>query len=105
MQAGKLRHRITIQNATETNTSGSLSQSWGTYATVWSAVEPLSGREYFQSQQVTAEVTTRFRIRYRSGVTPLMRISWDSRTFEIQSVIRDATNNREMVLMCREIQT
>src|SRR5690606_24006417 len=102
--AGQLRHRITIQAATETNTSGSLSISWSDLATVWAAVEPLSGREYFAVQQSQNVVSTRIRIRHRADVTPQMRVSWDGRIFEIESIINDPTNAREVQLMCREVQ-
>ena len=49
MEAGQLRHRVTIQQATETTDGfGGVTQAWATFATVWAAVEPLTGREYLQ---------------------------------------------------------
>lgn len=105
MQAGRLRHRIVIQNfTTSTDTYGEPIKTWATWATVWAAVEPLSGREYWNAQQVQSEVNTRIRIRLRDGVTPLMRVNWDGRLFDIENVVRDPTNKREMHLMCREVQ-
>lgn len=104
MEAGQLRHRVTIQTATETaNGFGELVRSWATYATVWAAVEPLSGREYLQGRQVQGSVTTKIRIRERSGVTERMRVSWGSHTYDIEAVLRDPTNAREIVLMCSEV--
>lgn len=104
MEAGRLRHRVTIQNATLAQDAyGEPIKTWGTYATVWASVEQLDGREYWTAQQAQSDVNTRIRIRLRDGVTPLMRVSWDSRIFEIQTVIRDATNKRQMDLMCREV--
>ena len=104
MQAGKLRHRITIQQATESqNSFGEVTRSWATYATVWASVEPLQGREYLDGRQLEADVDTRVRIRHRAAVTQRMRVTWSGHTYDVQSVIADATNKRMMQLMCREV--
>lgn len=43
IQAGKLRHRITIQRETVTRDEyGSEVKTWDDLATVWASVEPLS---------------------------------------------------------------
>lgn len=104
MRPGQLRHRVTIQAKTITRgTDGSVIESWADTATVWAAVEPLTGREYWAAQQINAERTVKFRIRYRSGITPQMRISYSSRTFDIKSVINVEEQNRELLLMCEEV--
>jgi SPP1 family predicted phage head-tail adaptor len=105
MQAGNLRHRITIQSATTAQDAyGEPVRLWTTFATLWAAVEPLQGREYFVGQQMQSEVSTRIRVRDYPGITPLMRVYWDSRYFQIESIITDPTNRRELHLMCRENQ-
>lgn len=105
MQSGQLRHRITIQNATVAQDAyGEPIKTWGAFATLWAAAEPLTGREYFAGQQEQTGVSVRFRIRDYAGITPLMRVSWDSRIFDIENVINDPTNRREIHLMCRENQ-
>lgn len=104
MMSGRLRHKIVIQNPSESNGSyGETVTTWGTFATVWASVEPLNGREYFESQQTNAEVNFRFRIRYTASITPKMRISYDSRTFDIISVINVNERDRETVLMAKEV--
>ncbi len=105
MRAGELNKRITIQTkGTPTRDSfGAEVIAWSTFATVWAAVEPLSGREYLAAQQATATVDTRIRIRYFAGVLPEMRIVYGSRTFEIVSVINVKEVGRELQIMCREI--
>jgi len=103
IRAGELRHRVTIQQKSVTrNTFGEEIVTWQDVATVWAAIEPLRGREFFESQQVNAEVTTRIRIRYRPGITPTMRVVYGSRIFDIQAVINVEERNRELHLMCRE---
>ncbi len=104
MQAGRLRHRITIQNFTSTKDDfGQPIESWSTFAAVWASVEPLTGREYFQAQQTQAETSYRVRIRYRAGVVPTMRVIHGSRTLEILAVLNAEERNREIQLMCREV--
>ena len=103
MQAGKMRHRITIQQATTAaDTYGQPIETWSTYAERWASIEPIRGREYWDAHQVNAEVTTRIRIRSLSGVTPKMRVSWNSQIFDIVSVIHVEQRNRETQLMCTE---
>ncbi len=104
MRAGELRHRITIQQATETpSTSGAITQTWSTVATVWAAIEALSGREAFAAQQVNAQVSSRIRIRYRAGITPKMRIVFGARTFNIESVMDMESRRRELQLLVSEV--
>ena len=103
MRSGRLNKKITIQKTTQAQSSiGEATDTWLTYAVRWASIEPLLGREYFESQQVNAEETIRFRIRYLSGVTPKMRISWDSRLFDIRSVVNVGERNKEMLLMAVE---
>jgi len=103
LRIGKLRRRITIERVTETqDTDGAVLETWSTYATVQASIEPISGREYFAAQSTQADVTHRIRIRYLSGIVPKMRVSYNSRIFDILSVINVGERNRELQLMCRE---
>jgi SPP1 family predicted phage head-tail adaptor len=103
VKIGKLRHRITIEQVTETqDIDGSVIETWTTFATAQASIEPVSGREYFAAQSTQAEVTHRIRLRYLSGVTPKMRVNYNSRIFDILSVININERNRELQLMCRE---
>lgn len=104
MRAGELRHRITIQQKTVVrDTYGGETVTWTNTATVWAAVEPLSGREYFSAQQVQAEVNHRIRIRYRAGITTTMRVLWGTRVFDILAIINLQERGREIHLMCKEV--
>ncbi len=104
MGAGAYRHRITLQQATETRDSlGGTVQAWATFATVWAAIEPLSGRELLQAQQVQAEVTHRVRLRYMNGVTAELRVLFGTRYFNILSAVNVQERNREIVLTCKEL--
>lgn len=103
MQAGRLRHRVIIQSAVEArNAYGEAIKTWSTVATVYASVEPIRGREMFDAEQVQSEVTHRVRLRYRPGLTSQMRLLFNARTFEVQTVINVNERNREVQLMCKE---
>jgi SPP1 family predicted phage head-tail adaptor len=103
MNIGKLRHRIAIEQVTETqDTDGAVIETWSVFAVAQASIEPISGREYIAAQSTQAEVTHRIRLRYLSGVTPKMRVNCNSRIFDILSAINVGERNRELQLMCRE---
>jgi SPP1 family predicted phage head-tail adaptor len=103
MRISDLRHRITLQQKTTTrDAEGNVRETWADVATVWAAFEPIRGREYFQAASVNAENTVRFRIRYRQGVTPTMRVVYGGRVFDIKSVIDVNERHLEIELMCQE---
>jgi SPP1 family predicted phage head-tail adaptor len=83
--------RITFERATATqaNPSGEQVLTWAAEATVWAEVVPLGGRELFQAQQLEAKADTRFRIRYRTGITPdeTLRIAYGGRHYDLRSVV------------------
>lgn len=104
INVGNFRNKITIQSTAQAaDAYGALVDTWGTFATWWASVEPLNGREYVEAGKVNAEVTTRIKGRYISGVLPAMRAMFGTRVFSIVSVININERNRELELMCREI--
>ena len=105
LKAGHLDKRVEIQaNTPAANDYGEMVASWATVATVWAAIEPLTGREVLQTQQVQAESSVRIRIRYYSGLTAAHRIKYGSRIFEINSVSNKFERGEHMELMCRETE-
>jgi len=105
MNPGKLNRRITIQqlpdNVDQFNTPEP-DTVWRDVARVWAAVEPLSGREYIILQNVSAEVTTRIKMRYRPGIKPDMRVLYAGRVYDIHAVLDIEEAHKEMHLMCVE---
>lgn len=89
MQAGKLDRRITIQEpvVSQDGYGEPIATRWSDVATVRAQVIPVSGREYFDAAAVRAEKTTRFRIRWRRGVTETQRIVYDGRNYNIRSIV------------------
>ena len=60
-----LRHRVTFQKPSGkvTNSMGEDIPLYLDFATVWAAVEPLTGREYSEAQKIRAETTYRVTVR------------------------------------------
>ncbi len=104
MKIGKLRHRIAIEQvANIQDADGSVIETWSGFAMAQASIEPVSGREYFAGQTTHSDVTHRVYTRFIPGVIPRMRIVYQSRIFEIISVINTRERNTELQLMCREI--
>lgn len=104
MQAGKLRHRIELQrNVPTRHGMGEQLDSWAKYATVWASVEPLTGTELLNAQQISAEVTHRVKIRFCSDVKPEHQVIHNGRTLEIIAVLNIAERRRSQHLMCKEV--
>ena len=109
MKAGKLRHRIEIQDYTETQDSdtGEMVKSWGTLAVVWGAIEPLSAKEFSAAQAEQSKVSLRVTIRYRDGIKPNMRLYHEAKdkTFLIEGVLADKDSGLEyLTLPCSVIE-
>ncbi len=90
LDAGRMDRRITIQRiaATAPDGHGGTRETWGDLVTVWAEVKPISDGERWRAEQsqVAATATHRFRIRWGLGVTPLDRIRFEGREFEISGV-------------------
>jgi SPP1 family predicted phage head-tail adaptor len=103
VQAGRLDQRLTIQAKSITRAvDGGEVVTWVDVATVWGSARPLSGRELIAVRQAQADITTRFVIRYRAGLTPANRITHDGGTFEIVEVLPFPREDRIEILAFAE---
>lgn len=102
MRAGKLRHKVKIQEQVETaNAYGELEISWSDlYKNVWAEIRPIRGTEFFASKQWNAEITTRIYMRYRPGITAKMRVLYGTDEYYIDTPLNIGERNRELHLMC-----
>lgn len=87
--AGNYDKRMTLQEPTETNTQGTVTTAWSEVATLWCALWPVRGREYYDSKIIQSDVSHIIRCWYRWDISPtsLMQLVYGSRTFQIESVI------------------
>jgi len=99
LQAGDLDRRITIQRFTEV-VSGEYNeprQVWGDLITVWAKKTDASAGEAYRAQEVGAQISARFVVRYFSttaSITPKDRISYKGDLYNITRVkeIKDTRN-------------
>jgi len=106
MQAGTLNKRIKISQlvtgSPTTDEFGAPNTSWEELDTVWAAVEPISGREFWAQQQVQSEIIAKIRIRYRDDVAVGMKAEYNSKTYMIKNIIDYQESHKELLLMCAE---
>lgn len=104
MQAGKLRHRITIEAPGELqNEYGEPVEGWIPFVECYASREDLTGREAFLAQQVRAEVTTRFRMRFVAGITAMTRINDAGTIYNIESVTDPEGRGRTLILLASRV--
>ena len=108
IDAGKMRHRITFQKFDGTVDSGGdirddADANWDDFLTCWAAIDPVSGREFYVAEQSQSEITHKIRCRYHAGIKAEMRISCDSRIFEIRSIIDWEERHESFLIMAREL--
>ena len=103
MRAGTLRHKVAIeQRSVTTDTYGGEVVTWLPFTTAWADIQPLSGREMIAAQAVQSEITSKVIMRYIPGVLPSMRVVFEGRYYDIQSVIDWGMRHQELNLMCSE---
>ncbi|CAH1054012.1 phage head closure protein [Paenibacillus pseudetheri] len=83
---------------------GQPTDDWIEVAKLWASIEPLRGQDRAAAAQVTADVTTRIRVRYREGIDRTMVVRYKSIEFEILYIIHPSFNMQELQLMCKERQ-
>jgi len=102
----QLRHRITIQEPTYSiDSSGGNTLTWTDYAIRKAKAIPKGGQETFRLQQFFSEANMMFMIRYDSlakAITTKMRVSFDSRFFDIVAAINEDEMNQTIKLVCTE---
>ena len=110
MLSHRLRHRVAVQEQVQTQnaTTGAVSVSWQNVTLSGGVVlnnvpaEVLTGqgKEMFQAETRQAEIAARINLRWFPNLTQAMRILWDGKIFNIQSIETDATARREYRLRC-----
>jgi SPP1 family predicted phage head-tail adaptor len=102
---GDMDKSITFQTATETSdgmgAGGTL--SWANTLTTWAAIRPLRGRELLSEGKLEHTVTHRVFCWYSALINAKQRISYDSRAFQIISIINPNEENVEMEILVEEI--
>jgi len=104
MDAGILNRRVMIQqSSTAQDAYGQPVAGFTTLATVWAAVEPLSGRQLFAAKQAQSEVSVQVTIRYLATLTTAMQVVYGTHIYGIDAIIDYESRHESMVLLCKEI--
>lgn len=105
LRLGAMRHRCTIQQPTETlDSAGQPIVSWATYVVdepcEW---QDTGGFESMRGRQLEAGTRAVFRVRYRSGYTVKMRVTFNGETYGITSINQVDGQRRYMLLICSAV--
>jgi SPP1 family predicted phage head-tail adaptor len=101
--ASDLNQRVRIERRVKVdNTRGEVTYTWEPVGTFWAQANPLRGRDFFAAAQTQSEITTRFRIRYRTGLDETMRVVWKGALYDIKGPPIEVDGAREWIdLMCK----
>jgi SPP1 family predicted phage head-tail adaptor len=105
--AGLMTDRVTLQEPMRfLNDFHEEEEKWEDRGTVWAAVDDLSGREFYQAQQVRPDVTVRVRLRYSAATAALdtrwrLKVATDGRILNIASLIRPGVQKVYLELLCQ----
>ena len=104
IQAGKLRHRVTVEQFTsELDTDGEEVGGWMAVfdRPISAEIHPLSGRELMAADAAQSKVNTRIIVRFRTEFRASMRVLHRSTIYNIEAVIPDPdSGTRYATLMC-----
>ena len=106
--AGKYRHLVTVQrfDGTQDDPGGYAwddGANWDDVAAVKAAIDPVSGREFYEGRQAGSEISHKIRMRYTDRVRAGDRVLWNGHTFHVEAVIDWGMKGEQLLLMCREV--
>jgi SPP1 family predicted phage head-tail adaptor len=112
MQSGKLNRRIQIQTQTAARDSfGQPQQAWTTAYTCWASIDVQGSQLIYSTAEFIENVTYRITARWTNSFIfqPNQRIVYIepatsiTHIYEIQAVLNTEQRNRELTLMCYEL--
>ena len=87
LDPGQLDRRVTLPSASvSTDGFGQAVRTYSTLAQVWAKVDYRTVKEGEETERLTSVNKVRFTIRYRADVDATIKISWDSKTYEVEGV-------------------
>lgn len=98
----KLIHSVTIQQLTPVSDGGGgFTEDWVDYKTVNAFVQPVTGKEYYEGQQLTEKIDYKVYTHYQSDIKADMRVIFNQKVLSIKSVLSLAEMGKYLVLMCK----
>ncbi len=89
LRAGSLKDRITVlqRGVTRTPSGQPVPGDWAPFLTVWADVRHLSGTAAIKAGAETSTVQVSMRIRRRTDVDATMRVQFEGKVYQINSVL------------------
>jgi len=104
MRPGKLRNRVVLEEAARVSDGGGGAEVvWSPLASLWAAIEPVSGREQARYEGIEATLTHKITLRFREDVRPDMRLRLGARIFNIRAARNEGGQGRWLICLCEEI--
>ncbi len=106
MDAGKLRHTITIEQAIPASVPDNYGQypmTWMTVITLRASINPITGREYYAAGSAQSEAEIKFVTRYVSTIKDGMRVYWNNEPYTIISAVNVDARNRELLILAKKV--
>lgn len=104
IEAGRLRHRIEIQDyvGLVQDSNGNDVRNYTAFASnVPADIVPMRGRELFAAQQEFSEATVRIEMRYLAGMTDKMRIVHEGVYYGIVSIVDVEMRHAKFIVYCK----
>ncbi len=103
MTAGTLRHRVTIERRSSgVDSVGQPVDTWTKSADVWASISPVTGNEFYIASGKRAEITHEIMLRHGVTLAPRDRILFDSRVFDVVSILNSEERNRMLDVKATE---
>jgi len=102
----ELNRRVEIQyKSISRNSHGGEDITWTTEATVWAKIRPVMSfqKEFFTNMQKQSEITHIITMRFRRNLTPVKRLAYCNRIFDIESVINVNDAYEELQINASEV--
>lgn len=103
IDAGRFNRQLSVEKETEiADGMGGFAKQYQPFTTVWASICPKSAREFFEADNVHAEITHQITIRFLEGIAAGARFVTGSRVFEIISIHDADETRRYLTCNCRE---
>lgn len=102
MNAGKYRHRVTIQAPTRTpNSVGEMIMTWADTHPIWCNIRPVTAREIQRSQQPLVDCDHIIEARWNNWLQTDYRLKWarngkTTQYFNITGIVNVNNRNEEL---------
>lgn len=110
LAAGRLRHRVSIERlipvldtdgeVIQDPNTGEVLREWTLLGEAWAAVEPISAREFIQSQETQSRVEVRIIVRRQDYIINAAdRVIHGVRVYNVAGVLEDRDSGLEYVTL------